>query len=268
MGKNSYRTMVSKETTVSIIGSGNVATHLALALKEKVNVVQVYSHTLDNARSLAAKISDKCSFCNDVNALQKTDIFIVSIKDDSVISFLNSVSKELHSSIWAHTSGSVGMDAFENFGNKYGVFYPLQTFSKNVDLEIEDVPFLIEGSDNETQGTLVALAESISKTVLTADSDTRAKIHLAAVFACNFSNYMYTISEDILKKYDIPFSILIPLIKETVRKASVVSPKDAQTGPAARGDMKIINKHIDLLYSESEKNIYKMISQEIMNSRK
>lgn len=260
--------MVNENTTVSIIGSGNVATHLALALKSKVNVAQIYSHTLDNARFLAYKISDKCSFCSDIKALKKTDIYIVSIKDDSVISLLNSVPKELHNSIWAHTSGSVGMDAFANFGNKFGVFYPLQTFSKNVDLNIEDVPFLIEGSDEETQGTLVALAESISRIVLTADSDTRAKIHLAAVFACNFSNYMYTISEEILKKYNIPFSVLIPLIKETVRKASVVSPKDAQTGPAARGDMKIINKHIDLLESETEKNIYRIISQEIMNSRK
>ncbi len=247
-----------------IIGSGNVATHLAMALKRSCQIVQIYSRNAVNAQKLAAGISSTCHYTDNPKALMDADTYILSIKDDGIKSFLMEVPDELKTKLWVHTSGSVPRSVFERFSDNNGVMYPLQTFSKNVELDMGEVPFFIESSNAETDSRLVALAKSMSEHVYHADSRLREQLHIAAVFACNFTNFMYCIADDLLSSNHLPFSVLQPLIKETTRKITTVSPEQAQTGPASRGDVEIIDKHLNRLTDKSYQEIYSLVSNNIL----
>ena len=249
MGKDTYRQMAERGMRTVIIGSGNVATHLALALSDKCDVVQIFSHDIRNARLLADKISSNCLATNSAEKLIDADTYIVSIKDDAICPLV-------------HTSGSIPQDVFNKSFPQSGVLYPLQTFSKNVDIKIDEVSFFVEGSDKEVSNKIYNLAKMMSQHIYYADSELRKKLHIAAVFACNFTNYMYSLANDLLKKDNIPFSVLIPLIKETTRKVTVTAPDSAQTGPAYRGDTEIIEHHTSMLNSQ-EKEIYELLSNAI-----
>jgi predicted short-subunit dehydrogenase-like oxidoreductase (DUF2520 family) len=158
------------------------------------------------------------------------------------------------------------MDVLKNVSSNYGVFYPLQTFSKTRDVDFSDIPICIEACCDETCDALNLLAKEISNDVRKINSAQRQFIHLAAIFASNFTNHMYTLADEILEKENVSFDILLPLIRETAKKIESKSPKDAQTGPAIRGDMKIIEKHIQDLQSEPGKLVlYKIISKLIMD---
>lgn len=216
MGEGSHRTM---EKRIAVIGSGNVATHLATAVE---GVVQICSPNLANATALAEKVG--CDATNSPSGLADADIYIVAVKDDAIATVLESVPTRCRKALWMHTSGSVGKSVFDDLGyDRYGVFYPLQTFSKSVDLDMSRVPFFIEGCDKRTTDEIRQLALSVSTTVYIADSHLRQQMHVAAVFACNFSNYMYTLADDVLQRNNLPFSVMKPLLgKHCARLAQMV----------------------------------------------
>ena len=183
------------------------------------------------------------------------------LKDDILNMFLLTVPKT--DKIWLHTSGAVGMDIFEGKIDNYGVLYPLQSFTKSRELNFSQIPLFIEGSNEDVLYKIETLAKSISDKVFYLNSEKRKKLHLAAVFANNFTNYLYDISSQILAGENIPFDVLYPLIQETVDKIVTIAPKLAQTGPAKRGDLQTMQSHLDLLNDSFHKEIYKLLSEGI-----
>ncbi len=251
---------------IVLIGSGNVATELAVIFIQKgLKIVQVYSPNLKNAELLAS-----ASGCDATNILldirEDADLYIIAIKDDA-ISELNT-GLRLPGKIVVHTSGSAGLNAIQNISDKTGVFYPLQTFTKNRQLDWKNIPVILESSDASSLESLKSLAGSITDSVFEINSENRKKLHLAAVFASNFINHILGQSKGILGE-DIPFNILQPLVNETVSKAFELGPDQSQTGPAKRRDMKTIEAHIELLKSfpEAEKT-YRMFTDFIIRKYK
>lgn len=248
--------------TISIIGSGNVATHLAMGLFDSgITIKQVFSRDIESANSIAQKVNAEA-----INTLfnldtESIDILIISVKDDVI----SEVAKSIDSSsiVIAHTSGTVGIEALNNH-KKYGVFYPLQTFSKNKEIDLSTIPFCIEGNDKNTKLVLLNLANYLSTDVRFIDSNTRKSIHLAAVFACNFSNHMLAIADGLLKESGQDLSILKPLVQETISKAFATSPSEGQTGPAVRNDMEVMQSHLAQLEKNPQlQDIYTAISNSI-----
>lgn len=247
--------------TCAVIGAGNVATHIAPALSRRLKVRQIYSRNLNNAQLLADNIGGAAAI-DSLDSLQADlDLYLVSVSDDVIADIVEATS-ELTSGIWAHTSGSVSASIFAGKEN-YGVFYPLQTFSKAKVVDISKVPFFIEGNNPETSQLLFDLAESISDTVYYADSDRRKNLHIAAVFACNFANYMWKNADDLLRKEGLDVKVFRSLLQETLDKLEVMSPEDAQTGPARRGDVNIMNTHAAMLDTD-KRELYQNLSNRIM----
>ena len=250
--------------TITFIGSGNVATHLAKTLFYKGFVIhEVYSKSLEKAQLLASKINAKA--CNQIEQLSnESDIYIICIKDDFIQEIVEKLS--FKNKLIVHTSGSISIDALKSFEH-YGIFYPLQTFSKEKEVNMFEVPFCIEANTKITEQALINLGESISEYVYLINSEQRKKLHLAAVFACNFTNYMYQIANDITRKNDIDFDILKPLIIETAKKIKKKTPKSMQTGPAKRKDEVVIKNHLELLNDSPDyQQIYKLISDNIIKN--
>ncbi len=246
---------------ITLVGAGNIATHLGMNFfKEGCVINEVFSRDINNAEILARRLD--CTATNQINKLKtNADIYIVCIKDD----FIENIAKKLSlkDKIIVHTSGSVGMNVLQKFTN-YGIFYPLQTFSKNSKIAINNVPFCIEANNNKTEQFLVNLAKTLSPKVYLINSEQRKKIHLAAVFACNFTNFMYQIAADISTKNNIDFDILKPLILATAKKIEDNSPKLVQTGPAKRKDEEVIKNHIKMLADNKDyQEIYRLISDSI-----
>lgn len=197
------------------------------------------------------------------------DILIFAVPDTAIkaVAYSVSISIPHFKGVVAHTAGSIGIKILEPLFKRFGVFYPLQTFSKDIEIEkYEEIPVFIEGNDIFTTAELKKLATEISNNVYNLDSTTREKLHIASVFACNFVNGMYLIAEDILKKENIPFNVIHALVKQTASKAISVTPFECQTGPARRDDKITINKHLQLLESNAVLyNIYKLMSEYIIN---
>lgn len=240
---------------IVLIGSGNVAHHLAQALYDAGHQIrQVISQNKTNAVALAKKVN--ADFATDLGKIQKADFAIVSITDDAIAEVVSKVQKMPV----AHTSGSVSVE-------NAGVFYPVQTFSKGVSLEIKEVPFCISAKDKSFEKMLIGVAESISSKVFQIEESQRKILHLAAVFACNFSNQMYAIAEQLLEKSDLDFEMLKPLIAETAHKIQSNTPKNIQTGPAKRKDLQTINNHMELIDDIELANIYKLITDQILKQK-
>ena len=244
--------------SVSFIGSGNVASKLAEALfNANIKISKIYSNTFNNAKTLANKVN--ATAISKISTFDKnTDIIIISISDKSLYTIDY---KQLPAnSLICHTSGSVDMQLLNNCKN-HGIFYPLQTFSKHTDIDISNIPFCLEASSEENLNTLWTLAKSLSSNVQKINSQQRKKLHLSAVFACNFTNAMYSIAEDLLAESELDFDILRPLIEETAKKALGNSPHQIQTGPAIRNDDTIMNKHIEELnHSPKYATLYSLMS--------
>jgi predicted short-subunit dehydrogenase-like oxidoreductase (DUF2520 family) len=244
---------------IVLIGAGNLATQLGKALRRKgKNILQVISRTPHAAGRLAQLTGSEAA--TDLDRINpNADLYIVAFSDDAIVEMARTVN--LHDKLVVHTSGSVPMDVMKNISSRYGVFYPLQTFSKARDVDFSDIPLCIEASDDESFDELSAFAREISNDVRKINSGQRQAIHLAAVFASNFTNYMYHCAEEILKKENIPFDIIRPLIRETANKVEHHPPVATQTGPALRNDMRIIEKHLQLLKNDPEKKeLYAIIS--------
>ena len=244
---------------IILLGSGNVATHLGIALKNSnYTIVQVFSKSIKNAKLLAKKLDTH--FTNDLTKLKPADLIIVSINDDAILSVLS----KIKDTAIVHTSGSIGLDVFKQKFTNYGVFYPLQTFNKEVDINISEIPFCIEGNSLEFEMEIIEIAKALSKNVVKMNSQQRKQLHIAAVFACNFSNHMYSIADDLLAKKNIDFKILLPLIRKTNTNLENYRPKEVQTGPAKRKDTAIIQEHIATIKENEIKELYRRISDNII----
>ena len=244
---------------IILLGSGNVATHLGIALKNSnYTIVQVYSKSIKNAKILANKLD--AHFTNDLSKLKSADLIIVSINDDAILSVIS----QIKNTAIVHTSGSIGLNVFKEKFSNYGVFYPLQTFNKEVDVDVSEIPFCIEGNSLEFEKQLIEIAKAISNNVVKMNSHQRKQLHIAAVFACNFSNHMYSIADDLLAKKDIDFKILLPLIRKTITNLEGNRPKEVQTGPAKRKDAAIIQEHIATIKEKEIKELYQKITAVII----
>lgn len=247
---------------IVLLGSGNVATHLAKALKSKgEEIVQVYSQNLDNATLLAQSIAtDAIGDLNEIN--QNADLYIISVKDDAI----ESVAKSLKNvtGLVVHTSGTTDINILSSQVTKAGVFYPLQTFSKSKEVSFENIPLCIEANDDSQLTILSNLAAKISREVYKLNGEKRKVLHLAAVFACNFPNHLYALANKILSQNGLDFEIIRPLIAETADKVMSNLPENVQTGPAVRADESTLNKHLSMLTDMPElQNIYQTLSDSI-----
>lgn len=247
--------------TVTLIGSGNVATHLAHALKKAgFDFAQVFSRNQQHAQALADQLA--CGYTTQITKITPdADIYIFSVKDDVLQELI--ASTPTNNGLWIHTAGSMPIELFKGYTNQYGVLYPLQTFSKTREIDFSTIPCFIEANSTESEAIIYTLARSISENVQSLNSEKRKHLHLAAVFACNFSNHMYTLASKILKEQGLAEDILLPLINETAAKVHTLTPNEAQTGPAVRFDRHVMDKQLALLSDPTMQEIYQIISKSI-----
>ena len=242
---------------ITIIGSGNVAYHLAKAFTERrIKVSQIFGR---NEKALH-NISEELKIPYSTKHLEKSDLYIIAVKDDAISEVSKLITNK--NSLVAHTSGSTSRNAL--IGNyRKASFYPLQTFSKEKKLDYSQIPFFIDADNEDDKETLKNLALKISKNAMLVNDEKRRFIHLTAVFACNFVNHLWARAKEIADSQDIPFEYFLPLIEETTDKIHYLSPKQAQTGPAVRNDEKILQLHRELLTDEEQIKIYETINQSI-----
>lgn len=251
---------------IVFIGAGNLATSLAKEMfRRKLQIKQVYSRTEKSASRLANQLD--CPWTTSIDEIDPdADWYIFSVKDDALAELISRLKP--NNGLWVHTAGSIPATVFEGFASRYGVMYPLQTFSKQRSLDFSKIPFLLEANNPEDVAQLKHIAGLLSQNIRILNSEERKQIHLAAVFACNFANHMWSLAWKLLEEKQIPPEILIPLIQETADKIQVLSPIQAQTGPAVRYDRTVIDKHIDLLEQEEMKTLYRLLSQSIYQTKK
>ena len=253
---------ISNGKSIFFIGAGNVATHLSHALLHAgYKIKGVYSRTTSSAQTLGDDLG--CFWTTNIEELLEADIYIFSIKDSVLEELLSKVILLYPQAIFVHTAGSIPLSIFHGKVNKYGIFYPMQTFSKKRAVLFDNIPIFVEPSDNEVAQTLFSMAQSISSQVNFLDSDRRLRLHLASVLACNFANHCYTLASQEMEKAGLPFEYLLPLIDETAKKVHELPPEEAQTGPAVRYDENVINKHLSLISETIKRDIYKLMSLSI-----
>jgi predicted short-subunit dehydrogenase-like oxidoreductase (DUF2520 family) len=251
---------------ISIIGSGNVAWHLAPELENAGHrIVEVYSRNLQHAKKIQNRLYHAELNTNLDFSSSQSEVFMMCISDDAI----EEVAQEIvlpDNAILVHTSGSQSINVLNYAATENsGVFYPLQTFTKSKRISFEDIPILIESENKHTSRMLKNIGKSISKKVLKVSSKDRLAVHIAAVFACNFTNHLFASAENILKKQGFEFGLLRPLIAETINKGLDLGPKNAQTGPAARGDLKTLEKHMAFLEGKEYQDVYRLITEKILN---
>lgn len=251
--------------SVSFAGAGNVAHHLAPAFSRAgCTIRHVISRTSGSAAILATAVNAQAA--TDISVFDdSTDLLVIAIPDNSIPEFADALQKTgRFQGIVVHTSGSQPLDVLSKRFEKCGVLYPLQSFSRYSSPPVDEVPFCIEASGQETSGLLKELASRISKDVRDINSDQRAVIHLSAVFASNFTNHMYALAADLLKASGVAPDILYPLIRETALRLCGQEPALLQTGPAVRGDQSTIQRHLEMLAKSPEiQEMYKTLSNSI-----
>lgn len=305
IGQSAHEHNAESKLKIVLIGSGNVATHLGSALIAKGGhqILQVYSRQRANAQELAERLSAMeaaeaqnkvveglnatVEFTDQLQELKRdADLYFICVSDQAigpVIAELQTLqapdAEKGLSGIIVHTSGTTPISVFSEtsegrplqsgvYPNRHGVFYPVQTFSKKKTIDFKHIPLALEASDPETFSVLEAVAAGLSERVFPCDSVQRQAIHVAAVFACNFTNYLYALGEEVLKINGLEFDLIRPLIAETAEKALAHSPATVQTGPAVRKDFTIVQKHLDYLEELAVENpqmakIYRLLSESI-----
>ncbi len=248
---------------VVIIGSGNVAQHLisAFAKCETVDVIQAFARDKNSLTHLLDSNKITSNFAD----LKEADLYIISVSDDAIAEVSSKI--PFTNKLIAHTSGSFSLGDLDN-KNRKAVFYPLQTFSKNVAINFKEIPICLEAKNKEDYTILEKVAQNISKKTYKINSNQRKALHVSAVFVCNFVNHLYQIGNEICQENQLDFDILKPLIQETANKIMKLSPNDAQTGPAKRNDTQTINSHLNFLSDQNQKDIYKMITKSIIDNGK
>ncbi|MNQ50898.1 NADP oxidoreductase coenzyme F420-dependent [compost metagenome] len=248
---------------ITLIGSGNVAQHLikAFSKSEAIEIVQVFSRKKETLASLI----DYDKIVNDFEDLKEADLYIITVSDNAI----SEVSQQLpfNNQLVVHTSGAASIETLDD-KNRKGVFYPLQTFSKNKDIDFSVIPICLEAENTFDFRILETVAKSISNAVFPINSEQRKALHVAAVFVNNFTNHLYQIGQEICEENQVSFEILKPLIQETAEKIKTLDPIDAQTGPAKRHDSSTIETHLNYLTKENQKNIYKILTQSIQHNGK
>ena len=249
---------------IVLVGAGRLATNLGKALKENGHHVRaVFSRTMASAEALAKQIG--ASPTDDLSCLPlQADAFIVAVKDAVLADVVSVLCRGRENQVFLHTAGSMPMSIFQGHAHRYGVFYPMQSFSKERQVGFSNIPVFIEGCDEQVTALARTLAESISQKVYELSTADRRHLHLAAVFACNFANHCYALSAKVLEKHGLPFDVMLPLIDETAQKAHAMHPVEAQTGPAIRWDENVMNAQKALLADEPEmQQIYDLMSKSI-----
>jgi len=263
---------LSKSLDIVIIGTGNVAHHLAesFQLNSNVNLLQVFNHRNSKEAKQFSK-QYNCDLITDYNLInQKADVYISAVKDDAIAEVAKQLTPLKLKGVVVHTSGSVDMNVLKNISSKIGVYYPLQTFYKGASIDWKTTPLLIEANAKPALSLLKELASSVSKKIKVVDSKHRLQIHLAAVFACNFTNAMYVAAyellENNLRKKDT--ELLLPIMQQSFQKLQTVHPTKAQTGPAMRNDKLVMKKHLQLLKQDKQlSHVYTVISDLIMRQQ-
>lgn len=257
---------MKKDCNIAFIGAGNVAVNLAVALYNKgYNIVNVTSANIVSARKLSEKINAVCDAnSTDYSNLKvEADIYIIAVTDTVLAEISKSL--QLNNKIVLHTSGSTNMNILKNATENYGVLYPLQTFSKEELIDFKDIPVCIEANNNNTLEVLKAIAGKITNKVCLINSEQRKILHIAAVFASNFTNFMYLKSKELLELHNLDFNLLKPLIKQTAEKIENRNPEDVLTGPARRNDEIIIKSHLEYLNQNPEMHhLYQILSEQII----
>jgi len=254
-------------TKIALAGSGNVAWYLANALKlHGYQITGIWSRDYSNALTLAESCGSKG--CKNISDLREfADLIIIAVADNAIEDVARSIGK--FDGVVVHTAGSVSINILKDSFQNYGVFYPLQTFTKGNPVNPGEVPFFLESSSNEVLKVIKQLTLSLTAKVYEADSHQRMLLHVAAVFACNYSNFMYTISNELIKTSGLPQEVLNPLIIETAKKATSGDPLNMQTGPARRNDTSTIEKHLEALASLPEyAELYQLLAKLISNKYK
>ncbi len=246
------------------IGAGNLATLLGEALRRAGHeTLQVFSRTKASAESLAGRLG--CLATDDPDAVVPgADVYIFSVKDEAIGGLVPRVAPRAGDALCLHTAGSMPMDVFRGYARRYGVLYPVQTFSKDCPVDFREVPVFVEASAPDSLAQTEALARSVSGRVEEMGTERRLFLHLAAVFACNFVNHCYALAADLLDGAGIPFDVMWPLIDETARKVHRIPPVEAQTGPAVRYDRNVIDRQRAMLDGKPAwKALYETMSRSI-----
>ena len=251
---------------ISLIGAGRVAHHLAQVLSHRHQIIQICSRTYTNAKALANIVHAEA--VTELSQLDpKIDLILIAVSDQSIASVIEELHTQIPNVLIAHTSGSTHIDVLRDRHVRAGVFYPLQTFSLELEIDWKNTPVFIEAANKIDSEILRTLAQQISQRVYTYSSAQRLSLHLAAVFACNFSNYCYDMAKQVVDAESVDFSLLYPLIGATAQKALNNDPKEMQTGPAMRGDQNIIAMHQDLLARAGRadlQQVYTLLSEQIL----
>ena len=248
---------------IVIIGSGNIAEHLLRAFDNSDNseVIQLYSRNITTGEELCSKFDLK--FTNSLEGIKLADLYLICVSDTAITEVSNSL--PFSNRLVAHTSGATSIEGISD-KNRQAVFYPLQSFTKGKNIDFTDVPICIETKNSNDCKALTNIAKSISNTVSTVTSEQRQYLHASAVFVNNFTNHLFYIGKEIADHHNVDFNLLKPLIKETVEKLEYKTPKEAQTGPAVRGDKATMEKHLELIPDETHKEIYRLITESIFKT--
>lgn len=248
---------------IVLIGAGNLATHLGKALHAAGHdMVQVFSRTMQSAETLASLL-DAEPLTDIAQVRDDADVYIFSVKDSALEQLISQLCGG-EKKVFLHTAGSMPMSVFREKALHYGVLYPMQTFSKQREVDFSIIPCFIEANDEFALKQIEGLAGQISHRVYQLSSEDRKYLHLSAVFACNFANHCYAASQELLQQHGIPFDVMLPLIDETAAKVHGMTPKEAQTGPAVRYDENVIGKQIRLLENQPYfQKIYDCMSKSI-----
>lgn len=254
-------------TSITIVGSGNVAEAIAIAVGRcpKLRLVQVVARNAERAKAVAQKAG--CEWCADLSQASLADLYIIAVSDRAVVQVAKALRRSEHS-IVVHTAGSIERSVLGE--QNCGVLYPFQTFTAGREVDFSQIPLFIEGSDEDTEEKILTIARLLSHRVYRLGYERRREIHLTGVLACNFVNALYTMAADRLREHaDLSFDVLRPLIEETAHKAiEAEHPRQVQTGPAVRGDFTVAERHMAMLGEGDEEKIYKLLTQYIWQTSK